>query len=180
VLALLAAVALAAVPARPADRLRLAAIAPLAQEDSEDEGPSWQGGEEDEDRPHVRLTAWGGEALATGGSGRGSGFVGGEAAWAFETLDLGVAGSGYRELRDATREWTPVVLVRMTQRFKMRRGLEAAFGFGVGAGRPRGWTGWYQVALGFRVPLGPMFLGGELAFEQNDLLRLGAGVGVAF
>ena len=124
--------------------------------------------------------AWGGEALATGGSGHGSGFVGGEAAWAFDTLDVGIAASGYRELRDSAREWTPVVLARLTQRFKMRHGLEAAFGFGAGAGRQRGWSAWYQVALGFRVPLGPLFVAGEVAFEQNDLLRLGAGMGVAF
>ncbi len=177
--ALLAAAALAAAPARPAAPVRSAA-APLAQDAAEDAAPSLQGGDEDEDRQHVRITAWGGEALATGGSGHGSGFVGGEAAWAFETLDVGIAGSGYRELRDATREWTPVVLARLTQRFKLRQGLEAAFGFGAGAGRRRGWTAWYQVALGARVPLGPLFVAGELAFEQNDLLRLGAGVGVAF
>jgi hypothetical protein len=50
----------------------------------------------------------------------------------------------------------------------------------VGAGRPRGWRAWYQLAIGMRVPLGPLFLAGELAFEQYDLLRLGGGLGVAF
>ncbi len=178
-LALLAAAALAAVPARPI------ASAPqgdasLALVDWDDAEHAWDGEGEDEDRRHVRLAVWGGEALGSGGSGRGSGFMGGEASWAFDTLDAGVAASGYRELRDATRAWTPVVLARLTQRFKIRRGVEAAFGFGLGAGRPRGWTAWYQVALGVRVPVGPLFLAGELAFEQYDLLRLGAGVGVAF
>ncbi len=41
---------------------------------------------------------------------------------------------------------------------------------------------WYffQVALGLRLDLGPLWLGGELAFERYNLLRLLAGVGVKF
>jgi hypothetical protein len=152
------------------------AAAPLAQEEWETRG----GEEEDGRRPHLLLTVWGGEALGSGGTGRSSGFFSGEAAWAFNAVDVGIAASGYRALRDADRTWTPVLLARFTQRFKTRRGFEAAFGFGFGAGRPDGWIGWYQVALGARVPLGPLFLAGELAFEQYDLLRLGAGLGVAF
>ncbi len=136
--------------------------------------------DEDERRPHVLLSAWGGEALAGAGAGRSSSFFAGEAAWAFDTLDLGLQYAGYRSLRDATREWTPVVLTRVTQRFRTRRGFDAAFSLGLGAGRPGGWVGWFQVALGVRFPIGPLFLGGELAFEQYDLLRLGGGVGVAF
>ncbi|HEX9402603.1 MAG TPA: hypothetical protein VF912_21080 [Anaeromyxobacter sp.] len=150
--------------------------APLPQE--EWEPPAWE--EDDERRPHVLVTAWAGEALASGGSGRSSGFFAGEAAWAFDSVDVGLAGSGYRSLREAGRTWTPVLLARFTQRFKTRRGFEAAFGFGVGAGRPSGWIAWYQVALGVRVPLGPLFVAGELAFEQYDILRLGGGLGVAF
>jgi hypothetical protein len=149
---------------------------PLAQEEW---GAEW----EDEDggrRRRLRLIAWGGEALESSGSGRSSTFFGGEVGWAFEALDLGLAAYGYRDLSVATREWTPVVLARITQRFRTHRGIEAAFGFGLGAGQPRGWRGWYQLALGMRVPLGPLFLAGELAFEQYDLLRLGAGLGVAF
>jgi hypothetical protein len=142
---------------------------------------AWEAPEfEDEERePRVRITAWGSDAFAAGGTGRSSSVVGGEAGWAFRHLDLGVAGSAYRNLVDADREWTPVVLARLTQRFKTRRGIEAAFGFGVGAGRPTGWRAWYQLGIGVRVPLGPLFLAGELAFEQYDLLRLGAGLGVA-
>jgi hypothetical protein len=152
--------------------------APVLAEEEWDQR-HWE--DDDGERPRrIRLTAWGGEALDTGGSGRGSVVVGGEAAWAFSTLDLGVSGSGYRNVRDATREWAPVVLARITQRFPTRRGLEATFGFGIGAGRARGWKAWYQLALGMRVPLGPLFLAGELAFEQYDLLRLSAGLGVAF
>ncbi len=150
--------------------------APLPQQ--EWEPPAWE--DEEERRPHVLLIAWGGDALASAGTGRSSGYFGGEAAWAFDTVDVGVAGSAYRSLRDSSRTVTPVLLARFTQRFKTRRGFEAAFGFGVGAGRPNGWIGWYQVALGVRVPLGPLFVAGELAFEQYDLLRLGAGLGVAF
>jgi hypothetical protein len=153
---------------------QLSADDPYADEEWEATG--W---EDEEREPRVRITAWGGDALGDGGSGRSSSFVGGEAGWAFRHLDLGVAGSAYRNLVEADREWTPVVLARLTQRFETRRGIEAAFGFGVGAGRPTGWRAWYQLGIGVRVPLGPLFLAGELAFEQYDLLRLGAGLGVA-
>jgi hypothetical protein len=177
VLPLVLAAALAAAPAPSASLSAIAMAEPLRQ-DVWDAPP--QSDDDDELRSRIRLTAWAGEALASGGTGRGSTFAGGEMGWAFERLDLGVAGSAYRNLRDATREWAPVVLARITQRFHTGRGIEAAFGFGIGAGRPRGWTAWYQLALGVRVPLGPLFLAGELAFEQYDLLRLGAGLGVAF
>jgi hypothetical protein len=135
---------------------------------------------EEEHRPHLFLSGWGGTALSGGGSGRSSTLYGGEIAWAFESLDLGVSGWQYKNLPDASRTWTPVALLRLTERFKTRAGVEATFGFGLGAGRRTGWSAWYQLALGMRLPLGPMFLGGELAFEQNDILRLAAGVGVAF
>jgi hypothetical protein len=159
--------------------LLLAASLSTAQLAQDQWAPSdWD--DEEEDRPRILLAVWGGEALGGAGTGRSSGFVGGEAAWAFSQLDVGVAGSAYRTLRDADREWTPVVLARLTQRFRTRAGFEATFGLGLGAGRPDDWEAWYQVALGVRVPLGPMFLGGELAFEQYDLLRLAAGLGVAF
>jgi hypothetical protein len=36
------------------------------------------------------------------------------------------------------------------------------------------------VALGGRATFGPMFVAGEIAFEQYDLLRLAAGLGVGF
>lgn len=152
------------------------AAAPLAQEW---EAPPYE--EEGEESPRrLRLALWGGEALADGGSGHGSTIYGGEAAWAFDAIDLGLAGYGYQSLVDARRQWTPVLLLRLTERFRTRRGLEASFTFGAGAGRPRDWTAWFQVALGLRMNLGPMFLGGELAFEQYDLLRLAAGVGATF
>jgi hypothetical protein len=156
----------------------LAAAPPLAQDW---ETPPYEE-ERDEGRPRrIRLSLWGGEALATGGTGHGSSLYGGEAAWAFDAIDLGVAGYAYNSLLQSNRQWTPVVLARLTERFRTRRALEAAFTFGVGAGRPKlDWTAWFQVALGVRYELGPMFLGGELAFEQYDLLHLTAGVGVTF
>jgi hypothetical protein len=154
----------------------LASAPPLAQES----GLPPYDEERDETPRRIRLSLWGGEALASGGTGHGSTLYGGEAAWAFDSIDLGVAGYGYQSIENARREWTPVALVRLTERFRTRRGLEAAFTFGIGAGRPRDWTAWFQVALGLRLDLGPVFLGGELAFEQYDLLHLAAGVGVAF
>jgi hypothetical protein len=154
-----------------------AAPAPLAQE-SEDV-PAYEQ-DRDENVRRIRLGLWGGEALANGGSGHSSTLYGGELAWAFDAVDLGVAGYGYQSIVNARREWTPVLLLRLTERFRTRRGLEAAFTFGIGAGRPRDWTTWFQVALGIRYDLGPVFLAGELAFEQYDLLHLAAGLGVAF
>ncbi len=149
----------------------------LVAAQGDDYGPGGLEAEE-EARPHVLLSAWGGTALDRAGTGRSSTILGGEAAWAFESVDLGVAGYGYRDLPDATRVWTPVALVRITQRFRTRRDLEAALTLGVGAARPDNWTAWVQVALGVRIDLGPMFIGGELAFEQLDILKLAAGVGV--
>lgn len=177
-LALLLAASLSSAPVAGAERdppplAREPTLAQASWDDAWDE-------DDDEDRPRFLLSVWGGQALADGGSGHGSGFLGAEAAWALATVDVGVAGSAYRDLEEADRRWTPVVLARLTQRFPMRSGVEAAFGFGLGAGRPDGWVAWYQLALGVRVPLGPLFLGGEIAFERYEIIRLGAGLGVAF
>lgn len=136
--------------------------------------------DEEERRERVILSAWGGTGWETGvRDGRSFGLVGGELAYAFSALDVGLAGYGYH-LPGERRPWTPVMLVRLVNRFRTGRGLEATFGFGLGAARPDDWVAWFQVALGVRVDLGPMFVGGELAFEQYDLLRLAGGVGVKF
>jgi hypothetical protein len=51
----------------------------------------------------------------------------------------------------------------------------------MGAARPASsWTAWYQLAIGFRLDLGPIFLGGEVGFERYELLRLAGGIGAAF
>ncbi len=154
--------------------LALAASPGLAQED-------WQAPADEQEEAggkRLFLSGWGGQAFGTSGNGGSYGTLGGEVDWAFRALDVGLAGYGYRGLPDA-RTWTPVALVRLTERFPLRSGVEAAFGLGIGAGRPSGWEGWFQVAIGVRVPLGPLFLGGELSFER-DLFRLAAGLGVAF
>ncbi len=154
--------------------LALAAAPPLAQ----DEWTPPYDDQEEERTPHLLVSAWGGDAFDAGASGHSYGTLGGEAAWSFGELDLGLAGYGYHGL-SATRAWAPVGLVRLTQRFRMRSGVEAAFGLGAGAGKPSGWEAWFQVSLGIRVPLGPLFLGGELAFERGDLFALRAGLGFA-
>ena len=154
--------------------LALAASPALAQ-DEYDLPPD----EQDEGGHRLSIAAWGGEALDESGTGRSYGVLGGEVAWSFDQLDVGLAGYGSQHLSD-TRTWTPVALVRLVQRFRMRSGVEATFGLGVGAARPSGWEAWFQVGLGARVLFGPMFLGGELAFERGDLLRLSAGLGVRF
>lgn len=155
------------------------AAGPLAQDDDA-LPPPWEEAEGEGVERRLFLQGWFGEVLEDGGSGRSGAAYGGEVAWAFDALEVGVSAHAYRQLSRATREWTPVLLLRLTQRFRMRGGVEGSFGFGLGAGRPDGWDGWFQAAVGVRVPLGPLFLGGELAFEQIDLLRLAAGVGVAF
>jgi hypothetical protein len=126
------------------------------------------------------LTAWGGSSLDTTGDNPGAAHFGGEAAYAFEAADVGILAEGYRLGDRARSPWAPVVLARYLQRFETRRGLEATLGFGLGVGRTKSWIGWYQVALGVRLLAGPLFIAGELGFEQLDLLRLAAGVGVRF
>jgi hypothetical protein len=178
--ALLLAATVAAAPATAAaqaPQLRRASLRQEAwEQDQWDEGQP----EQDQRHPHLLLSLWGGEAFANGGSGRSSGFFAAEADWAFSDFDLGLQGARYRSLRSASQLWTPVVLTRFTQRFLTRHAVEAAFSLGLGAGKPSGWIAWYQVAIGMRVPLGPVFLAGELAFEQYDIIRLGGGFGFAF
>ena len=146
----------------------------------EEEWEAREGHDEEERRPHVLLSAWGGAGFLAGGSGASAGFVSAEAAWAFRSVDLGIQGTAYHDLPDARQAVTPVTLVRLTQRFHTRRGFDASFTLGLGAGRYAGWRGWYQVAMGLRLPLGPLFVGGELAFEQLNILRLAGGIGLAF
>jgi hypothetical protein len=145
------------------------------------QGEDWEsGGAPPDEGARVFISAWGGEAFDIAAQRGGNAPVlGGEAAYALSFGDVGVAGYGY-QLKDTQRKWTPVGLLRLTNRFETGRGLEAAFTVGLGAGRPDTWVAWFQVALGIRLDLGPMWLGGELAFERYNLLRLLAGVGVKF
>jgi len=143
---------------------------------------------QDEDEPYSKppsaarfhVTAWGGSSLDTSAKSPGAAHVGGEVAYAFEAADVGILAEGYRLGDRARTPWAPVVLARYLQRFETRSGLEATLGFGLGVGRTKSWIGWYQVALGVRLLQGPIFIAGELGFEQLDLLRLAAGVGVRF
>lgn len=146
---------------------------------AQDDGYGWESGEDDEDgAPRLFVTAWGGEAFDVGGGeGHDGAAFGGEVAYALGFGDLGLWGSAYK-IRNDGEDWAPIGLLRLTNRFPTGRGLEAAFTFGVGAGRPQDWRLWFQVALGMRLDLGPMFLAGELSFEQEQLLRLSGGVGV--
>ncbi len=165
---LLLAAALAAAPAAP-PALR-------QQEDWEETDA-----EEEEPRPkRLFFSVLGGDAWLDGGAGRSAPNVSAEVAWAFRRLDVGLAALAYHGAGDDRDGWARVGLVRLTQRFHTRRGFDATFSLGFGAARAPGWLGWYQVALGMRVPLGPLFLGAELSFEQLDILRLAGGLGVAF
>jgi hypothetical protein len=162
--ALLAALLVAAAPA-----------AARAYDPFEDAPPG--GGE----RPRLHLTAWGGALNGAPGSGRsGTGsLAGGEVGWSFDELDLGVQALA-AQLDPERSGFSPLLLVRLGQRLETRRGVEATFTVGLGAARRGRWEGWFQVGLGGRVTLGPLFLAVELAFEQADLLRLAGGVGLRF
>jgi hypothetical protein len=135
----------------------------------------------------LRITAWGGEAWATSGSSRNAPILGGEVSWALSQLDLGFAGYGYQGLSEGGngKSWDPVLLVRITQRFETYRGIEAGLTLGAGSARrspgtdrPPRWEAWFQLGLGLRIDLGPVYLAGELAFEQNNLIHLTGGLGV--
>jgi hypothetical protein len=147
--------------------------------------PVFPAAAEDEDygeppRERVHLTAWGGGLVDTRGRNPGVAFGGLEAAWAFDSLDVGVLGQAYHLGTRARSPWAPVVLARAVQRFELRRGVEATVGIGLGAGLSDHWIGWYQLAVGARLQEGPLYFGVEVGFEQLDLLRLAAGVGVRF
>jgi hypothetical protein len=131
-------------------------------------------------RTRLALTGWGGEYVGAPGTGRSGGsLLGAEATWSFDSLDLGVQGS-YARLQEHSSAMRPLVLVRLGQRFETRRGIEATFNLGIGSAKTTHWQAWFQVALGARLELGPLFLATELAFEQADLIRLAAGLGVKF
>jgi len=131
---------------------------------------------------HLHVTAWGGTLPDLSNNHPSASLFGGEIAYAFSSLDVGVLVQGYHLSMPAqsVREWTPVLLLRLEQRFETRRGLDAVVAIGLGAahtGRANDWQTWYQFTLGLRLALGPLFIAGEIGFEQLDLLRLAAGIG---
>ena len=155
--------------------LLLAAAPAAAYDPFEDDPP----GEASPTR--LLVTGWGGGFAAAPGSGAsGGGLAGGEVTLRLSALDLGVQAVTTWVDQGAGRV-SPVVLFRLGQRFETRKGVEASLTLGLGSAARNGrWEGWFQLAVGGRVPLGPLFLAGELAFEQVDLIRLAAGLGVAF
>jgi hypothetical protein len=147
---------------------------------ADDEDDAFDAPARGDDRKRLSLMAFGGELSAFSGSGRSSApLYGGEVAWRFDGVELGVLGQAAR-LRRGPSDWSPIVLLRITERFQSRRGLEGSISFGVGAAREERWRTWFQVGLGARLDLGPIFLNGELGFEQADFIRLAAGVGTRF
>jgi hypothetical protein len=168
-LLLLSAIALAAAAAVPAQ------VRALDDEDDAFDAP--QRGDEPR---RLSLMAFGGELSAVSGSGRSSAALyGGEVAWTFDAVELGLLGQAAR-LRSGPNEWSPIVLVRITERFRSRRGLEGSFSFGLGGAREDRWKTWFQAAIGARLDLGPIFVGGEVGFEQADFFRFSAGLGTRF
>ena len=102
--------------------LALLLLLPLAAAGQDDE-PTYS---EPEVGERFHVVGWGGTLLDLRGDSSGAGHVGGEVAYSFESLDVGILGEGYRlNPSRAKRPWTPVVLLRLEQRFETRRGLEA-------------------------------------------------------
>lgn len=161
-------------PALLAALLALAApSAGAAYDPFEDQPP------EADHEKRLLLTAWGGGLVALQGSGNhGAGLVGGEVALRLRPIDLGVQVTATR--LDPGKGTTPIVLFRIGQTFETRSGVEGSLTLGLGSARRERWDGWFQLSVGGRVPLGPLFLAAELAFEQVDFLRLAAGLGAAF
>jgi hypothetical protein len=157
------------------------ALALAAPDEAVSDEESWPHVEEE---PRLDLTVWGGPAWVAGGNGARSDTWAASAAWRFDSLDLGLFGGWYglrRESGSGARAayGAPVLLARIGQRFETRNGLLASFTFGAGAARAGSWRSWFQVALGARATFGPVFVAGELAFESEDLMRLGFGLGVS-
>jgi hypothetical protein len=153
------------------------ALVPLAAT-AQDEDEPFSAPPPEQDRLH--LTALGGMLIDLAGSGETYPFFGGEVAYSFEQMDVGLLAQGYKLGRHATSTWSPIVMARFLQRFETRKGLEATFGFGAGAGKTDHWVAWYQLSLGMRLIEGPFYIQGELGFEQLDLFRLGGGIGFRF
>jgi hypothetical protein len=151
-------------------------LVPPAARGEDDDGL----GSDDEDRRgRLFLGGWGGQAFDTSGTkGRDLNTLAGEVGWSFPSgLELSAYGAGYRQLRAKGSGFGPVTLARITERFS-HRGLEAGITLGAGAARTTGWQAWFQFGFNARLDLGPMFIAGELAFEQDNLLHLSGGIGV--
>ncbi len=111
-------------------------------------------------------------------NGRTFPFVGALLGWAFGDLEVGALVQAYHFRDAAVTPWSPVILARLDQRFETARGVSADLGLGLGVARVDQWKAWFQATLGVRLQRGPLVLGAELGFEQNQLLRLGASVGL--
>ena len=167
--------------------LALAAALALTSGQVVDADDAWeQGWDDDEDAydeeraPRLSISGFGGALWDLDEGGTESAY-GGEISYAFDPIEVGLYGAAYRLPEDEDGEYSPVVLVRLIQRFPTYRGLDAMFALGIGAAEVEDWDAWFQVALGMRLQVaGPAFLSGELSFEQNDLLRLVGGIGVRF
>ncbi len=111
-------------------------------------------------------------------NGRTFEFAGAQVGWSFGgDMEVGLLAQAYHFRDAAVAPWSPVLLLRLDQRFETARGVSADLGLGLGAGRTDQWQAWYQATLGIRLEKGPVILGAELGFEQNALLRLGASLG---
>ncbi len=154
--------------------LAMALLAPADQPGDDEEDVA-----EDSGPSGLVLDAVGGLAIeAFQQNGRTFEFAGAQVGWAFGDVEVGVLAQAYKFGSAAVTPWSPVLLLRLDQRFETARGVSADLGLGVGAGRTDRWQAWYQATLGVRLDQGPVILGIEMGFEQNALLRLGAMIGV--
>ncbi len=169
----LAAARPAAYPAAVLAAVLALSLAALSADDEEVAAPGGRGG--------LEIAAVGGTAIEVGTAhGRSFAIAGAEVSWAFDSIDVGILAQAYRFGDAGASPWEPVVLARIEQRFETARGLDAYLAFGIGAGKVTSWLAWYQVALGVRLAQGPLAVGGEIGFEQYQLLRLVASIGGRF
>jgi hypothetical protein len=150
--------------------LALALAAPPELEGDEEPAPPEPG--------RWTLSATGGAAIPVGGSGGATApIAGAELAFDLGFADVGLLAQAYRLGTEGAAPWSPVLLARLEERFETLRGAEAFLAVGLGAGKPSYWTAWYQLSLGMALRQGPITLGLEVGFEQQDLLRLAGSIG---
>ncbi|MFT3912529.1 MAG: hypothetical protein QM704_00145 [Anaeromyxobacteraceae bacterium] len=167
-------------PALVALSLALSAGNTAGQSDPYEEDDHGHGG----DDTGLFLAVRGGEAVGPNGGGAHP-VYGGEIGWSFEPIDLSLAGYAYKDLdgKPAPGEksqWNRMYLVRLGQRFETYRGLEGTLDLGIGAAHTDKWKSWVQLGLGVHLNIDPLFVTGEITFEQNGLVRLTAGLGARF
>jgi hypothetical protein len=129
---------------------------------------------------HWSILGWGGAGFKVDATGETPPLAGLEASYALELMDVGILQQAYQLKENGHYRVVPATLLRVEERFETRRGLDAVLAFGLGGAKAAQWELWYHIALGLRLNLGPVIIGGEVGFEQFELLRLAGCAGISF